>query len=73
MTDTVPTTPPATVKPGWQTSEFRLKVLAFILTALYASGVIPTSGPWASALAIGATMLGALGYTVSRTLVKTNA
>lgn len=65
-------TPPP-VKPGWQTSEFRLGVAAFALTALYASGVIPTSGPWASVAAIAATILGSLGYTVSRTLVKVGA
>lgn len=64
---------PTPVTPGWKTTEFRLKVAAFILTALYASGIIPTSGPIATAMAIGATMLGALGYTVSRTLVKTAA
>lgn len=64
---------PTPVTPGWKTTEFRLKVAAFILTALYASGVIPTSGPLATAMAIGATMLGALGYTVARTLVKTAA
>jgi hypothetical protein len=64
-----PSAPPA-VKPGYQTSEFWLKVAAFALTALYASGVIPTGGPVAQVAAIAATMLGALGYTVSRTLVK---
>lgn len=71
MTDTAPT--PTSPKPGWKTTEFRLKVAAFILTALYASGVIPTTGTVATVMAIGATMLGALGYTVSRTLVKTAA
>lgn len=70
-TDTNPTDTPTAITPGWKTTEFRLKVAAFILTALYASGVIPTSGIAATLMAIGATMLGALGYTVSRTFVKT--
>jgi hypothetical protein len=63
--------PPA--KPGYLTTEFWLKVAAFALTALYASGVIPTTGAVATIAAIAATMLGALGYTVSRTFVKTAA
>jgi hypothetical protein len=61
-------TPPA--KPGYLTTEFWLKVAAFVMTALYASGVIPTTGTVAT---IAATMLGALGYTVSRTFVKATA
>lgn len=60
-------------KPGFQTSEFWLKIAAFVLTALFASGVIPTSGPVAQVTAIAATMLGALGYTVSRSWVKQGA
>jgi len=78
MTNTDTSPPPATLtttapKPGYQTTEFWLKVAAFVLTALYASGVIPTSGTLATAVAIAATMLGALGYTVSRTFVKNAA
>ncbi|HEX6022571.1 MAG TPA: hypothetical protein VFZ00_11290 [Solirubrobacter sp.] len=67
-----PTTPAsaAPAKPGYKTSEFWLKVAAFALTALFAGGVIPTSGPVAQVAAIAATMLGALGYTVGRSLVK---
>lgn len=72
MTDTT-TTPPAPVKPGYMTTEFWLKVAAIALSALFASGVIPTSGPAATIAAMAATMLGALGYTVSRTLVKNAA
>lgn len=72
MTDTNQTAPPsAAPTPGWRTSEFKLKVAALAMTALYASGIIPTTGTAATIMAIGATMLGALGYTVSRTLVKT--
>jgi hypothetical protein len=67
MTDIAPPTP---VKPGWQTTEFWMKLAAIALTALFASGIIPTTGTAASVAAIAATMLGALGYTVSRSLVK---
>lgn len=71
MTDpAVAVVPSPTIKPGYKTSEFWLKLAALALTALYASGVIPTSGPVTQVAAIAATMLGALGYTVSRTLLK---
>jgi hypothetical protein len=61
---------PTPVKPGYQTTEFWLKCAALVLTALFASGIIPTSGTVATVAAIAATMLGALGYTVSRTMLK---
>ncbi len=56
-------------KPGFKTSEFWLKLAAMVLTAIYASGAL--TGNTALAVAgIAATILGALGYTVSRTIVK---
>lgn len=73
MTDigaVIATPPPAPVKPGYLTTEFWLKVVALVLTALYASGAIPTSGTAATVAAIAATILGALGYTVARTFLK---
>lgn len=63
------TTAPAPAKPGYKTSEFWLKLAAVALTALYASGTLTTNTALAIA-GIAATILGALGYTVSRTLVK---
>lgn len=69
MTD-IPAPIPAPTKPGYKTTEFWLKCAALLLTALFASGAIPTSGTAATIAAIAATMLGALGYTVSRSLVK---
>lgn len=60
-------------EPGWKTSEFWLKLAALALTALYASGVIPSVGPVATGMAIAATILGALGYTVGRSWVKAAA
>lgn len=72
MTDTAPVAPPTVaVKPGYKTTEFWLKIAAIALTAMFASGVIPTAGTAANVAAIAATMLGALGYTVSRTFAKT--
>lgn len=68
---TVTTT--TTAKPGYATTEFWLKLAAIALTALFASGVIPTAGTAATVAAIAATMLGALGYTVSRTWAKSAA
>jgi hypothetical protein len=61
------------VKPGWTTSEFWLNLLAILLTYLFSTGTIPTSGPVAQVAAIAATLLTALGYTVARTSVKNNA
>lgn len=67
----IPPTDPTPVKPGWQTTEWYLSLAAMLLTALYASGVIPTGGLPATIAAIAATVLTALGYKVSRTLIKT--
>lgn len=71
MTEPVPTaTALPGPTPGYKTTEFWLKLAALLLTALYASGVIPTSGPASQVAAIAATILGAVGYTVGRSLVK---
>lgn len=57
-------------KPGYKTTEFWLGLAAMVLTALYASGVIPTGGMAATIAAMAATILGALGYTVVRGATK---
>ena len=62
------TTTPAVTK-GYRTTEFWLKLAAIALTALYASGAL-TSNTSLAVAGIAATILGSLGYTVSRTLVK---
>lgn len=59
-------------KPGFKTSEFWLKVGAMALTAAYASGALTNNTALAIA-GIAATILGALGYTVSRTMIKAAA
>ena len=61
--------PPTLPEPGWKTSEFWLKIAALLLTVLYASGVLTNSTALAIA-GMAAAILGALGYTVSRTMVK---
>jgi len=70
--DIVTTFAPIPVKPGWQTSEFWLKIAAIALSALFASGALTNNTALAIA-GMAASILGALGYTVSRTLVKTAA
>jgi len=68
MPDEVIVTP--VVKVGYKTSEFWLSLAAMILGALLASGIIPSDGPWEKIIGLIGSVLGALGYTVSRTLVK---
>jgi hypothetical protein len=66
MADETPTPP---VKAGYRTTEFWMKCAALVLTAIFASGALTNSTALAIA-GISATVLTALGYTVSRTLVK---
>ena len=61
------------MKPGIKTSELILGILAMLLTALYASHVIPTDGVVSQVASIVGTILTSLGYTVSRTIVKGKA
>jgi hypothetical protein len=68
ITTTAPA--PAPVKPGWKTSELYLHLAAIILSACFAAGVIPASGPVAQIAAIAAVVLTSLGYSVSRTIAK---
>lgn len=65
-------TPPAPVTPGYKTTEFWLKIAAMLLTAAYASGAL-TNSTALSIAGIAATILGALGYTVARTMLKAGA
>lgn len=72
MADLTPELDPASPaqKPGYRSSEFYLSLLAMLIGALFASDLIPTDSPWAKALGVVASILGALGYQVSRALVK---
>lgn len=71
----VPAPPPEPTppKPGFTTSEFALKVLAFVLTTLLATGWLPTNGTAAQIVAMASTMVGSIVYTWSRTSVKNAA
>src|SRR6266568_4606262 len=68
-----PTTAPVPVKPGWQTTEFYGMWAVKILGALMASGVLG-DGTTASRVAGAAiALLGFLGYTYSRAVIKAAA
>lgn len=71
-TDQTTPTPAPAVKPGYQTTEFYFSLLATLLTALYASGLLTSSVSLAIA-GIAATVLTSLGYKVARTIAKSGA
>lgn len=68
MSDTTALT--TTVKPGYKTTEFWLATAAMILGALFASGVISEGSQADKILGLAASILGTLGYQVSRGLAK---
>jgi hypothetical protein len=70
LTATVLTTSP---KPGWKTTEFYGAWAVKILGALMAAGVFPDSSVAFRICGAALTLLGFLGYTYSRTVVKTAA
>lgn len=57
-------------KPGYKTTEFWLSFVALVVGAAFASGVFPVESTGEKLLGLAATVLSALGYTVSRTMVK---
>ena len=59
-----------TVKPGYQTTEFWLSAAATLVGLAIASGIVPTTGTWPQVFGLVTGLLGAMGYTVSRTTVK---
>ena len=58
------------VKPGFKTTEFWLSAAATVVGLAIASGIVPTSGTWPQIVGLVTGVLGAMGYTVSRTAVK---
>ena len=58
------------VKPGFKTSEFWLTLAAVAVGAVFASGAFGEDSPVLQTAGIAATVLGALGYTVSRGMAK---
>lgn len=63
---------PVLPEPGWKTSEFWLKVVALVLQPLYASGIV-TNNVLESIMLMLITMLGAMGYGIGRSMVKSAA
>lgn len=51
-------------KPAWKTTEFYLSLAAAAVAALYASGLFAETSKAGQAVALLATLLAALGYTV---------
>lgn len=72
MSDTMTPATPATpaVKPGYQTTEFWLSLAAILVGAVVSSGIVPETGPYAQVVGLITSVLGGLGYTVSRTMIK---
>lgn len=64
------TTTTETPKKGYQTSEFWLAVASSVVGFLFAADIFPTESTGEKILGLAAMVLTALGYTVSRTLVK---
>ena len=62
----------AQTKPGWKTTEFWLSLAAVICGALVAGDVISETSTIGKAVGAIISVLGALGYTASRTAVKVN-
>jgi len=59
-----------TTKPGYKTTEFWLSLLAVLMGAVVASGVIPPQGPWSQVFGLLTSLLTAAGYTASRGFTK---
>lgn len=70
---TAATPTPSVIKPGYKTSEFWLSAAATCVGLVIASGLIPTTGDWPKIAGLVVGLLGAMGYTVNRSMVKAAA
>lgn len=61
---------PKQKKPGIKSTEFWLTAVACLCGLLYSSGLIAPDSGGDKALGLFATVLGAMGYSVSRSMVK---
>jgi hypothetical protein len=59
-------------KPGYKTTEFWLSLAAMLIGALLAADVFPSDSPVLKILGVVSSILGALGYQVSRAIVKSS-
>ena len=73
MTDTTATPPAAPVKPGWQTSEFLLNAACVIGGLIMSSNAIHEGTTAYTVIALLTSTLSAMGYTYSRTVVKSTS
>lgn len=71
--DPTPMTAVLPHKPGYATTEFYLSLLAMMIGAATVCGLVPTEGPWPKVAAFVTMVLSSLGYTWSRSQVKTAA
>lgn len=55
---------------GYKTSEFWLMLAAQLVAFLIGAGVFAETSTWGKALAVVASILGAIGYTAARSSVK---
>lgn len=62
--------PTTEAKPGYKTTEFWLTVAASAIGLLLASGMIHAGTPIDRVVGLAASVLGTLGYTVSRGIAK---
>jgi hypothetical protein len=60
------------VKPGWQTTEFWLHLIATLAGAVMASG-LPSNSKIVQVAGMATSLISVLGYTTSRTMVKNAA
>lgn len=60
----------STVKPGYKSTEFWLSSIAILVGIVMASGAIVEDSPVAQAIGVAASVLGAMGYSVSRGMAK---
>ena len=58
------------VKPGYKTTEFWMAAGATFVGLAIASGVIPETGVWPKVVGLVVAAFTAMGYTVSRGMVK---
>ena len=58
------------MKPGYKTTEFWLILLAILLGAFVASGLLPSDHVAVKVAGMVTTVLAALGYTAGRSVVK---
>ena len=59
-----------TISPGWKSSEHLLTVAAMVVGVLLASDIIPSGSVWLRVAGLASTLLAAMGYTYSRTMIK---